>query len=85
MRAKYSISKYVNGRWMQIALFDKSVKIDTVIECGYSIALTAYDANDVAVIYVETGEILWEASDYWAQELLERGYHIVNGKVLKER
>lgn len=83
MKAKYSISKYANGKWTQIALFDKSVKIDTIIECGYSIALTAYDAKCVAVIYEETGEILWDTDGYWSQELLERGYRIVNGKIKK--
>lgn len=88
MTNKYSVDVFFIDEWRTIAMFDSDCDLDNVIafanaQFNLGNSLTT-PAENIAVIDLTTGEILWDWIDDqdevdW-QALLESGAHIVNGE-----
>ena len=62
MATKYSINTYNDGEWTGVALFADTIDARIIIDTAVSIYATD-DYADVAVIDMDTGEVLWNGVD----------------------
>lgn len=63
MATKYSINTYNDGEWNGVALFADTIDLRVIIDTACAIYEGSNDYADVAVIDMETGEILWNGVD----------------------
>lgn len=63
MATKYSINAYNDGEWFGIALFADTIDTRIIIDTACAIYENSNDYADVAVMDMDTGEILWNGVD----------------------
>ena len=63
MATKYSINTYNDGEWTGVALFADTIDTRIIIDTACAIYENSNDYADVAVIDMDTGEVLWNGVD----------------------
>jgi hypothetical protein len=63
MATKYSINTYNDGEWNGVALFADTIDLRVIIDTACAIYESSNDYADVAVMDMDTGEILWNGVD----------------------
>ena len=74
MATKYSMSVRIDNNWEPVALFSDTIPVSTLQEMGKALWEKMSTIDDVYVLDMDTGEILWNGAD--AQEYEEPAYDL---------